>query len=190
MGLLRYGGMLTGITRAEDWSAIGYEVTGRFIPGQQITLRRPKENSPNLIPELWEGQVLEFVAYRDRQEELTALAENIIYNLRHDGLKPSREILVIALGSGFEAMKLETAVAEFLMSQGIDIYIPSTLDCNILIPDKENRDPNKFWCEGGVTVSRIHRAKGMRRTWFMWWVWTMWRRMRAISSCVTSYLSR
>jgi superfamily I DNA and RNA helicase len=88
MGLLRYGGMLTGITRAEDWRAIGYEVTGSFIPGQQITLRRPKENSPNLIPELWEGSVLEFVAYRDRQEELTALAENIIYNLRHDGLKP------------------------------------------------------------------------------------------------------
>jgi superfamily I DNA and RNA helicase len=160
MGLLRYGGMLTGITRAEDWRAIGYEVTGSFTPGQQITLRRPRENSPNLIPELWEGPVLEFVAYRDRQEELTALAENIIYNLRHDGLKPSREILVIALGSGFEAMKLESAIAEFLMSQGIDIYIPSTPDCNILIPDKENRDPNKFWCEGGVTVSRIHRAKG------------------------------
>jgi superfamily I DNA and RNA helicase len=160
MGLLRYGGMLTGITRAEDWRAIGYEVTGSFIPGQQITLRHPRENSPNLIPELWEGSVLEFVAYRDRQEELTALAENIIYNLRHDALKPSREILVIALGFGFEAMKLESAIAEFLMSQGIDIYIPSTPECNILIPDKENRDPNKFWCEGGVTVSRIHRAKG------------------------------
>ncbi|HAG85845.1 MAG TPA: DNA/RNA helicase, partial [Cyanobacteria bacterium UBA12227] len=42
----------------------------------------------------------------------------------------------------------------------IDIYIPSAMDCNILIPDQENRDPNKFWCEGGVTVSRIHRAKG------------------------------
>jgi superfamily I DNA and RNA helicase len=160
MGLLRYGGMLTGITRAEDWRAIGYEVTGRFIPGQQITLRRPPENSPNFIPELWEGSVLEFVAFRDRQEELTALAQNIFYNLRHDGLKPSREILVIVLGAGFEAMKLETAVAEFLMSQGIDIYIPSTPDCNILQTDKQNRNPNKFWCEGGVTVSRIHRAKG------------------------------
>ncbi|MCA1994172.1 MAG: pentapeptide repeat-containing protein [Coleofasciculus sp. S288] len=160
MGVLRRGGMLTGITRAEDWRAIGYEVTGRFIPGQPITLRRPPENSPNLIPELWEGQVLEFIAYRSRQEELTALAHNILYNLRHDGLKPSREILVIVLGSGFEAMKLETAVAEFLISQGIDIYIPSTVDCNILIRDKENYHPNKFWCEGGVTVSRIHRAKG------------------------------
>jgi superfamily I DNA and RNA helicase len=160
MGLLRYGGMLTGITRAEDWRAIGYEVTGRFIPGQQITLRRPPENSPNLIPELWDGSVLEFVAFRDRQDELTALAQNILYNLRYDGLKPSREILVIVLGAGFEAMKLETAVAEFLISQGIDIYIPSTPDCNILQTDKQQRNPNKFWCEGGISVSRIHRAKG------------------------------
>jgi superfamily I DNA and RNA helicase len=160
MGLLRYGGMLTGITRAEDWRAIGYEVTGRFIPGEQITLQRPKENSPNLVAELWEGSALEFVAYRSRQEELSALAQNILYNLRHDGLKPSREILVIVLGSGFEAMKLETAVAEFLISQGIDIYIPSTPDCNILQTDKQHRNPNQFWCEGGVTVSRIHRAKG------------------------------
>lgn len=160
MGLLRYGGMLTGITRAEDWRAIGYEVTGRFISGEQITLQRPKENSPNLVPELWEGSALEFVAYRSRQEELSALAQNILYNLRHDGLKPSREILVIVLGSGFEAMKLETAVAEFLISQGIDIYIPSTPDCNVLQTDKQQRNPNQFWCEGGVTVSRIHRSKG------------------------------
>ncbi|HBB30436.1 MAG TPA: DNA/RNA helicase [Cyanobacteria bacterium UBA8803] len=160
MGLLRQGGMLTGITRAEDWQAIGYEVTGRFTPGQQIILRRPPENSPNLIPELWDGPVLEFIAYRSRQEELTALADNILYNLRHDGLKPSREILVVVLGSGFEAMQLETNVGEFLMSQGIDIYIPSTVDCNILQIDKDRRDPNQFWCEGGVTVSRIHRAKG------------------------------
>ncbi|MBE9130218.1 pentapeptide repeat-containing protein, partial [Coleofasciculus sp. LEGE 07081] len=160
MGLLRRGGMLTGITRTQDWEAIGYEVTGCFVPGQQITLRRPKENSPNRVPELWEGAVLEFIAYRSRQEELTALADSIFYNLRYDGLKPSREILVIVLGLGLDAMGLETTVAEFLMSQGIDIYIPSAVDCNILQIDKDNRDPNKFWCEGGVTVSRIHRAKG------------------------------
>ncbi|MFP5271114.1 pentapeptide repeat-containing protein [Coleofasciculus sp.] len=160
MGLLRRGGMLTGITRVEDWQAIGYEVTGKFRPGQQITVRRPSEHSPNLVSKLWQGSLFEFIAYRSRQEELTALADNIFYNLRYDGLKPSREILVIVLGLGFEAMRLETAVAEFLMSQGIDIYIPSAMDCNMLHIDKDTRDPNKFWCEGGVTVSRIHRAKG------------------------------
>ncbi|MCL1469924.1 pentapeptide repeat-containing protein [Argonema antarcticum] len=160
MGLLRSGRMLSGITRTEDWKAIGYEVTGRFTRGQRITLKRLSDNSPNIIPQLWEKPVIEFEIYRDRQSELTALAQNIIYNLKHDNLNPSRDILVIVLGSFFEATILETHVAEFLISQGINIFIPSTTNCNILKPDSENRDPNKFWCEGGVTVSRIHRAKG------------------------------
>ncbi|MCL1464946.1 pentapeptide repeat-containing protein [Argonema galeatum] len=160
MGLLRSGRMLSGITRTEDWKAIGYEVTGRFTRGQRITLKRLSENSPNIIPQLWEKPVIEFEIYRDRQSELTALAQNIIYNLKHDNLNPSRDILVIVLGSFFEATILETHVAEFLISQGINIFIPSTTNCNILKADSENRDPNKFWCEGGVTVSRIHRAKG------------------------------
>ena len=160
IGLLRPGGMLSGITRTEDWQAIGYEVTGRFTRGQQITLRRLSENSPNLIPQLWEKPVLEFETYRSRQEELTALAANILHNLKRDRLNPSREILVAVLGSFFEAVRLETHVASFLIEQGIDIFIPSATECNVLKPDPENRDRNKFWCEGAVTVSRIHRAKG------------------------------
>ncbi|MBW4576106.1 MAG: pentapeptide repeat-containing protein [Aphanothece sp. CMT-3BRIN-NPC111] len=160
MGLLRPAGMLSGITRTEDWKAIGYEVTGRFTRGQQITLRHLGENSPNLIPQLWEKPVLEFETYPFRQEELKALAANILHNLKQDNLKPCREILVIVLGSFFEAIALETHVASFLMQQGIDIFIPSAIACNVLNPDPESRDPNNFWCEGGITVSRIHRAKG------------------------------
>jgi superfamily I DNA and RNA helicase len=182
MGLLRWEGMLTGITRVEDWQAIGYQVkfnnlgigneensaaisTDKLVPrkftnGQKVTLSRPFENSPNPVPELWGNPVLEFEAYHCRLAEVTALAEHILYNLKVDSLRPSREILVIILGSNFEAMELETYIANFLMQQGIDIYIPGAPECNILKPDRESREPNRFWCEGGVTVSRIHRAKG------------------------------
>lgn len=160
MGLLRKAGMLSGITRTEDWQAIGYEVTGRFTRGQEITLRRVQENSPNPIPQLWQKPVLEFEIYPSRQKEFTALAANILHNLKQDGLRPSQEILVVVLGSFFESMKLETHVARFLIEQGINIFIPSATECNVLKPDPENRDPNKFWCEGALTVSRIHRAKG------------------------------
>jgi superfamily I DNA and RNA helicase len=160
MGLLRPGGMLTGMTRIEEWKAIGYEVEGNFIPDRQVTLKRPKENSPNPISNMWSGKVIEFNVTSDRASELTVLANNIKYNLRYDGLRPAKEILVIVLGSSWEAIKLETHVAGFLLKQGIDIYIPSAINCNILKPEKESYDPNKFWCEGAVTVSRIHRAKG------------------------------
>ncbi len=160
MGLLRPGGMLSGITRTEDWKALGYEVTGRFTPGQQITLRRIPENSPNIIPQLWKQPVLEFETYRSLHEELTALAANILHNFKQDYLQPSREILVVILGSFFDAIHLETHVASFLIEQGIDIFIPSATASNILKPDPENRNPNNFWYEGAVTVSRVHRAKG------------------------------
>ena len=159
MGLLRPGGMVSGITRTEDWRAIGYEVTGRFTWGQEITLRRLSENT-NVIPQLWRGSVIEFETWSDRISELSALSANIWHNLKQDYLNPSREILVIVLGSFFDAIELESHVAEFLISQGINIFIPGNTECNILNPDPENRNPNKFWCEGAVTVSRIHRAKG------------------------------
>lgn len=160
MGLLRKEGMLTGITRKVDWERIGYEVTGKFIPGQQITLHRPPENSPNPVPELWGTPVLEFETYGSRQEEMTALADKIMHNLVHDNLKPSRDILVIVLGSTYEAMELENHVAGFLMEQGIDIYIPTALELNELKPQWPNHNPDRFWIEGGVTVSRVPRAKG------------------------------
>lgn len=160
MGLLRRGGMVSGITRTEDWQALGYEVQGRFIRGQQVTLKKLTQNSPNIITKLWGKPVLEFETYNSRQAELRALADSIIKDVLCDRLQPSKEILVIVLGSFFEAMRLENHVAEFLMSEGIDIFIPGTTDCNILKGEGENSDRNKFWCEGGVTVSRIHRAKG------------------------------
>jgi superfamily I DNA and RNA helicase len=161
MGLLRPEGMLAGITDKKEWDRIGYEVVkGKFVSGQQITLHRPPENSPNPVSELWGEPIIEFETYGSRQEELTALAQKIEHNLYHDDLKPSREILVIVLGSLSEARELEDKVASCLMEQGIDIYIPTALEVNELNPQWPHHDPDCFWKEGGVTVSRVPRAKG------------------------------
>ncbi len=161
MGLLRPEGMVSGITKKKDWDRIGYEVQGDFRRvGQPITLHRPPQYSPNPIPELWDTPVLEFQTYGSRQEEMTALAQNIMHNIVHDGLNPSRDILIVILGSNSEAMDLETQVAGFLMQQGIDIYIPSARSSNILKFEWEVSKPNNFWCDGAVTVSRVPRAKG------------------------------
>ena len=160
MGLMRPKGMLSGLTTKAKWENIGYEVQGTFRERQQITLHRPPANSPNPIPTLWDESVIQFNTYSSRQEELTVLAENIKHNLEYDGLIPSRQILVLVLGSTYEAMNLETHVAEFLMQQGIDIFVPSGTRLNQLKPKYPNNDPDAFWYEGGVTVSRLHRAKG------------------------------
>ncbi|AFY35229.1 DEAD/DEAH box helicase [Calothrix sp. PCC 7507] len=161
MGLLRPEGMLAGITNKNDWHKIGYEVKGDFRRvGQPITIQRQPQYSPNPIPELWGETVLEFKTYGSRQEEMTNLAENIMHNIVHDGLNLSRDILVVVLGSTTEAMELETHVANFLIEQDIDVYIPTALKLNDLVLPWPNHNPDRFWHDDGVTVSRINRAKG------------------------------
>lgn len=161
MGLLRPEGMLSGLTRKDQWEAIGYEVlNGTFREGQEISLHRPPVNSPNPIPAFWSESVIQFNIYSSRQEELSVLANNIRHNLNHDGLQASKQILVIVLGNFYEALSLETDVADFLIQQGIDIFIPSGTRLNQLNPQYPDTDPDTFWYEGGITVSRIARAKG------------------------------
>jgi superfamily I DNA and RNA helicase len=162
-------GIGTGIFSANRPQAIqaiqtlvqmGYQLRGQCRSGEQVTLHRPPEQTPNPIPELWQAPVLELTAYRSRQEELAALADRIWYNLKYDGLRPSREILVVVLGTGYEVGKLERSVAQFLRDRGLDVFLPATAGCNILDPAPHQFDRDRFWCVGGVTISRIHRAKG------------------------------
>ncbi len=160
LGLLRKNGILTGVSNRKDWEALGYEVIGDCDYGQEITIKRSQETVFNPIDKICQDNVIDFNIYKYRQQELTELANNIKNNLRSDGLRPSQEILIIILGNYLEAIKLETHVASFLIRQGIDIYIPTSKGCNIIKSEEENYEPNKFWCEGAVTISRIHRVKG------------------------------
>lgn len=160
MGLLRRQGLLTGMNKKREWEAIGYTLQGEFIPSQKITLSRDNNNSLNPITELWQGSLIDFYVYSTRQQELSQLARQIIHNLRADGLRPYQEILVITLGTFFESKSLQKHTATVLMRQGIDIYIPGTNQGNILQTDSENKKPNKFWEQGCITISTVHRAKG------------------------------
>ena len=173
LGLLRPQGLLTGTAWVEDWEMLGYEVilsnpklkekslvNAYLTTEETITLKRSEENSLNPMAQLWKKPLIEFEAYHSRSDELIDLSDRLVYNLKIDGLRPSREILIIVLGIGWEAIQLQTYIANFLIQQGIDIFIPGTSDCNILKPSYHNAHGNQFWCEGGVTISRIHRAKG------------------------------
>ncbi|NEQ07922.1 MAG: ATP-binding domain-containing protein, partial [Moorea sp. SIO4E2] len=84
----------------------------------------------------------------------------IMHNLVDDDLKASKEILVLVLGSSSEAIELENHVAVVLMEQDIDIYIPTALELNELKPQWPHVDRDRFWKDGGVTISRVPRAKG------------------------------
>jgi len=156
MGLLRPEGMVSGLTRKEHWEAIGYECEGDFRRrGSQIRLRHPPKNSPSPVPSLWPEPVIQFRTYNNRQQELEALAQNIHQNISRDNLSPSHQILVLVL-----AERLHREVARFLMDREVDVFIPSGTRLNQLNPRYPDNDPDAFWYSGGITVSRIARAKG------------------------------
>lgn len=96
----------------------------------------------------------------DEAQSLYALAEAIRHNLSYDGLSPSRDIMVVVLGSGREAARLRTEVAEHLVSRGVRTFTPGALECDVISPKHPHSNANNFWRDGGVTVSQIHRAKG------------------------------
>ncbi len=160
MGLYRKAGMLTGSIYPEEWQTIGYKVTGNFQVGEEIILQRDRDNSPNLIDDLWSGDLIQFNKFFSRQQELTALADNIKYNLQVDGVQPDREILVIILGLFYDAANLEKTTANFLIKQGINIYLPSHKTYNTIHTEPEGKQRDRFWYPGAVTISNIHRAKG------------------------------
>lgn len=165
MGLLRPEGMLRGITNKEDWKNIGYEVLeGNFRTGETIVLQRPAKNSPNLVPSLSKEPVLTFKTYSSREEELNALAHSIKNNIENDGLSLDKHILIIILGENGEAGRLQKEVAQALMNNNIDIYLPSMPRKNTLSADWRNQNPDKFNDNDAVTISLVPRAKGNEAT--------------------------
>lgn len=159
MGWLRPQGMLTGMIHKEDWNNLGYEIEGSLVKGKKITIKSSQEKLPHPLTNLWKDSLIEFNIYLSKQQEITALAQTIKYNLRKDELRPSGEILVIVLGDYLEASKQQKIIANFLIKQGIDIFIPGTKNCNCLDAESEE-NPNQFWFKGAVTIARIHRVKG------------------------------
>lgn len=159
MGLLRTQGILVGSIYPEEWRALGYKIKGSWQIGSQITLERDDYHSPNIVSELWGKSTIYFDRFTSRQQELTVLAQRIKQNLTRDNLQPDREILIIVLGSAYEATSLAKQTAIFLINQGIKIYLPSQSRFNCLDP-AEQKCPDRFWYPGAVTISTIHRAKG------------------------------
>ena len=160
MGLLRPQGVLSGITTKEGWRRLGYEVEGDFRrPGAPITLYRPRESSPNLVPQLAGDTCLAFDIYPSRAAELSSVAKRLAQDIQ-DGLDPSRDLLVITLGNAYEAKGLQESLARALTAEGLSFFVPGATKANTTHAKYPDNDPNAFWHPGAVTLSPIYQAKG------------------------------
>ena len=160
IGLLRKKGLLIKLRDATEWSTLGYQIKGELKSETKITVRYNSACGINPIAELWQQDIITFENYASRQQELSALANNIDRSIKKEQLQPSREILVIIIGNYHDAIHLQQLTAKFLMRQGINIYLPGSEADNSLTDKERAYNPDLFWYPGAVTISTIYRAKG------------------------------
>ena len=149
MGLLRPEGAVQFVPTSGGWVDIGYKiVSGHFQPGEKLTIRRPKANSPHILEDLAGYQnLIQSKTFTEREEELTWMAEQISKNINEDELKPE-EILVITLDwrrSRNDLLELKRMLSE----QGIDAIRPGYDTVGDVFQLKDN-----------VTITSIFPAKG------------------------------
>jgi len=143
-------GCIQMLPTRESWTGVGYEVeAGDFTSGCEMIIRRPQENSPNRIRQLYSGTQpgVQIKTYGTREDELEGVAEQI-----HDAIDnekvPPEQILVICLDS-------RMAKKHFLWLQ----HRLASFDVLSSIPGLVGQSW-EFAEEGRVTLSTVYRAKG------------------------------
>lgn len=154
LGLRRKGGAVQFINTVAGWQDIGYEVeqvnSNEFTTGQEITLHRPKSNSPHLLEELvGYHNLIQCKSFDNRKQELEWIIDDIDKNIQEEELKPE-EIAIIALDGRTKFTNSEyQQLFEGLKDRAIKaVRIGKDTSADI------------FRSEGCVTITSVFRAKG------------------------------
>ncbi|WP_186807072.1 DEAD/DEAH box helicase [Priestia megaterium] len=149
MGLFREEGAIQFIPNSGGWEDIGYEVVkGEFNPGEKVTLRRPFENSPNMIEKLVPyDSILQTKVFDGISDEVTWVSNQIVDNIKNEEVRPE-DILVICLDNKYYS-NYSQGLKAILKTENINLY---------LVGDDGNS--NRFKQKDSVIFSGIRRAKG------------------------------
>jgi len=150
LGIHNPRGCIQMIFDRTTWEAIGYEIEkGKMVSGQEIIVKRPQENSPNLLETVYKGkkEVVLAKIFEKREDEIKWIAEQIEEDINKEKVSPER-ILVISMNSR-EAKTYMGMLQNCLHEKNVGSIIPGLMD-----------DKDEFAVEGRVTLSTVYRAKG------------------------------
>ena len=163
MGLYRKEGLLQLPSSSSVWEAIGYVSDTPIIEGEEVTLYRTRETSPELL-KTNPDEVIQFLGYENYKEMYKSVLDMLKSDLEQEQLLP-RDIMIIDMDT-FEysknSMRLSNiqsdynAVAwddEFNYDADKEIY-----KFNIHTAGAAN--PEDFFREDSVVYSSVRRAKG------------------------------
>lgn len=129
------------------WEALGFECDSKLIPGNEIIIHRPAENSPNSIIEYFpKVKPVTSSVFQSQDEQTTDIA-NHIHSLILDQCVRPTDILVIDIKKNKN--KVLNDLQFKLQSLGIDSHIPGVVT-----------DARDFFVDNHVTLSTPRNAKG------------------------------
>lgn len=129
------------------WEALGFECDSLLEPGNEITIHRPKQNSPNSISKFFPSEKpVNCYIHSSQDSQTTEITEKIISLINNQKVRPT-DILVIDI-----CMNKNKALNEIqykLQEAGIDSHIPGIVS-----------DARDFFVDSRVTLTTPRNAKG------------------------------
>lgn len=129
------------------WEALGFETDSALIPGNEVVVNRPAENSPNSVTNIYpdEKPVQHFILDNDEAVGVD-VTQKIKHLISEENVKPT-DILVIDIKMNKSNML--NVIQSCLLDEGIESHIPGVVT-----------DAREFFQEGKVTLSTPRNAKG------------------------------
>lgn len=129
------------------WEALGFECKSELIPGNEVVIHRPKQNSPNSISDFYpEEKPVSFQIYVSQEEQSLDIAKKIQKLMREQKVRAT-DIMVIDIK--MNKYKVLNDIQYYLQSMEISSHIPGVVS-----------DSRDFYVDGYVTLTTPRNAKG------------------------------
>jgi superfamily I DNA and RNA helicase len=129
------------------WKALGFDVNGEFVEGNEIEVLRPKENSPNSIQDLYKAmRPVNYEVLNDGDSVVKSVSTEIARIIREEKVNPE-DILVIDVKMNRE--EILNKIQSSLYENDVDAHIPGVVT-----------DARDFFLQGMVTLTTPRNAKG------------------------------
>lgn len=132
------------------WDAIGYRSSTPIVDGEEVTLYRTSETSPDLL-KVDKNELIEFLAYDDFNGLKEALIQSLLNDIQKEKLLPS-DIMIIdmdAIGSLTNRASIMTMInLEYGYDSGLSIHMAGSLN------------PEDFFRDDSIVYTSVFRAKG------------------------------
>jgi Superfamily I DNA and RNA helicases len=164
MGLYRKEGLLQLPGSSEVWKAIGYFSETPIIEGQEVTLYRTKETSPEFL-KVNSKDIIQFWGYEDAMAMYRALLDMLKNDLEEQQLLP-RDIMVIDMDTfdyGKNCMRLSNIKSELNSEVAFSDDFEYDDEKEIYKFDIHTAgaaNPEDFFRDDSVVYSSVRRAKG------------------------------